>query len=306
MRLLHALHVALFLLLLLSHAPSAMAAGSGKKKKGKTARTGTEKTAERPFTQKHPQQPRFQTIKEEDISPEDMKNVRKIKEGEILDLSENARKEAEREQPKEVHTMFDAVMSDEFASINKALVEDKIDVNIRGPNGYTPLFQAVFSHKLNAVHMLLEAGAEPRLRNNQGFNALDAAAYGGCVQCVHMLLKDGRCNPALIGRDGYNALHRAIWGDDREHTEVVEMLLEAGLSPSKAAVVPGSGTIMPLDMVNENADTHRVLKRAIDKEEKRKAKAEKAERARAAEKKKADALFGTTTDEGGDAKKDEL
>ena len=28
--------------------------------------------------------------------------------------------------------MFDAVMSDEFASINKALVEDKIDVNIRG------------------------------------------------------------------------------------------------------------------------------------------------------------------------------
>ena len=87
-------------------------------------------------------------------------------------------------------------------------------VDIRGPNGYTPLFQAVFSHKINAVHMLLEAGANPKLRNNQGFNALDAAAYSGCVRCVEMLLKHGAVSPHVVGRDGYTALHRAIWGDD--------------------------------------------------------------------------------------------
>ena len=35
-------------------------------------------------------------MREEDIPPEDMKNVRKIKEGEILDSSENARKGGRR------------------------------------------------------------------------------------------------------------------------------------------------------------------------------------------------------------------
>ena len=41
----------------------------------------------------------------------------------------------------------------------------------------------------------------------------------------------------------------------------VEMLLEAGLSPSRPAVVPGTGTVAPLDMVNENRATARCVER---------------------------------------------
>lgn len=306
--------------LLLLHACGVVESKKSKKAKGKTkvqavspeeaARQFAEKTESRPFTQKHPQQPKFEQINEEDIPPGT--EVKKIKEGEVLNLAENAEKEAARKFPDEVNHMFDAVMTDEFASINKVLKDEKVPVNVRGPNGYTPLFQAVFSHKINAVHMLLEAGADPRLRNNQGFNALDAAAYGGCVQCVQMLLKHRAVSPFLIGRDGYNALHRAIWGDDPEHTETVELLLEAGLSPSKPAVVPGQGTLAPIDMVNENEGTAKLLKRWLTKEKKQKSEKAQKQKSRAAESAKADQLFGAvgkkTTDEGlpAETKKDEL
>jgi len=53
--------------------------------------------------------------------------------------------------------MFDAVMSDDFGTLNIVLMQYRINVNIRGPQGNTPLFQAALSHKLNSMHMLLEA-----------------------------------------------------------------------------------------------------------------------------------------------------
>lgn len=246
----------------------------------------------------HPQAPKFEQIKEEDIPPGT--KIKKIREGEVLDLSENARKESERKFPPHVEHMFDAVMSDDFATLNKVIMEEKVDVNVRGPNGYTALFQAVFSHKLNSVHMLLEAGADPRFRNNQGYNALDAGAYGGCVQCVRMLLQHGGVNPHLIGRDGYNALHRALWGEEPEHTEAAELLLEAGLSPSKVAVVPGQGELAPIDMVQDNDATLRLVKRWLAKEKAASEAAAARDKARKAESAKADALFGSGS------KKDEL
>ena len=99
------------------------------------------------------------------------------------------------------------------AQINEAL-NYGIDINIKGPQGYTPLFQAVFSHRVNAVKLLLKHGADATKRNDRGFNPLDAAAFSGCDHCTHLLLKHG-VNPHLKHPDGYNALHRAIWGDAR-------------------------------------------------------------------------------------------
>ena len=155
--------------------------------------------------------------------------------------------------------MFDAVMTDDPSQVNDVL-KSGVDINIRGPQGYTPLFQAVLSHQLNVAHFLLEHGADATRRNNGGFNPLDAAAFGGCASCVRMLLKHG-VDPTLVGRDGFNALHRAIWGDEESHTEIVEMLLEAGLSPTKMAEKPGEGMVEPINMINENERTEKLLKR---------------------------------------------
>merc|ERR1711998_638462 len=94
------------------------------------------------------------------------------------------------------------------------------------------------------------------------------------------------------GRDGYTAMHRALWGDDDTHTETVELLLEAGSSPSRPAIVPGQGELAPLDMVNENKATARLLKRWIEKEKKTLEQKMERQQARAAEAAKADAVFG--------------
>jgi ankyrin repeat protein len=119
-----------------------------------------------------------------------------------------------------------AASSDAAHSLYRAASHVRTDESppalaVRATPTDTPLFQAVFSHKLNMVHMLLEAGADPRLRNRQGYNALDAAAYTGCTQCARMLLDSG-VNPHVVGRDGYIAMHRALWGDDDAHTETAE------------------------------------------------------------------------------------
>lgn len=218
----------------------------------------------KPVPKQHPEQPQMEQIREEDIPPGT--KVRKIKDGEVLDLTENAQKEQDKKWGPDVVRMFDAVMTDDPSQVNDVL-KSGVDINIRGPQGYTPLFQAVLSHQLNVAHFLLEHGADATRRNNGGFNPLDAAAFGGCASCVRMLLKHG-VDPTLVGRDGFNALHRAIWGDEESHTEIVEMLLEAGLSPTKMAEKPGEGMVEPINMINENEKTEKLLKRWIAKKEK--------------------------------------
>jgi ankyrin repeat protein len=99
---------------------------------------------------------------------------------------------------------------------------------------------------MNVAHFLLLRGADTSLRNKGGFTPLDASAFGGCAKCLRMLLAHPGADPTAVGPDGYNALHRAIWGDDEGHTEAVELLLEAGLSPTKPADVPGMGLIPPI------------------------------------------------------------
>jgi ankyrin repeat protein len=48
--------------------------------------------------------------------------------------------------------------------ILKLLLTFKSDPNQRGINDYTPLHMAVSEHNLRAVELLLQAGADPRLR----------------------------------------------------------------------------------------------------------------------------------------------
>lgn len=48
--------------------------------------------------------------------------------------------------------------------ILKLLLAFKSDPNQRGINDYTPLHMAVSEHNLQAVELLLQAGADPRLR----------------------------------------------------------------------------------------------------------------------------------------------
>jgi ankyrin repeat protein len=52
-------------------------------------------------------------------------------------------------------------------------------VDVRAPNGTTPLMMAAQYGPEDAVRQLLQKGADPRLKNDQGLMAADFAAKGG-------------------------------------------------------------------------------------------------------------------------------
>lgn len=185
-----------------------------------------------------------------------------IKQGELLDLT-HGEADKPREWSAEVVQMFDAISANRPDLINAAL-DKGVNINIRGPSGYTPLFESVLKHHVHSVELLLRRGANFRLRNDQGFDALDAAAFGGCAMCAHKLIRAG-LDPTAVRYDGFNVLHRAIWGDTAQHTELVRVILEAGVAPSTLAKTK-KGDVHPINMVNENEATKQLLEEWLEKE----------------------------------------
>jgi len=219
-----------------------------------------------------------------------------IKDGDTLDLTNGRFEKGEpkkKEYPIGVQQIFDAVSTNEPDKINKVLDKERVHIDTRGPSGYTPLFESVLKHHVHSVELLIKRGANVGIVNQQGYDALDAAAFGGCAMCAHKLIRAG-LDPNTVRGDGFNVLHRALWGETPGHTETVKVLLEAGVSPSKMAKT-AKGEVHPLNMLpGNNEATKKVLLDAIDKE----AKLEDA----------ADAVKGGTRRDPDDpsAKKDEL
>jgi len=194
-----------------------------------------------------------------------------VKDGDLIDMTGGRKQETQFSD--NVIKMFNAISTNQPDQINAALATlPRGAINIRGPSGYTPLFEAVLKHRVHSVELLLKRGANFRMRNDDGFDALDAAAFGGCAMCADRLIKAG-LDPNTVRHDGFNTLHRAIWGDTPGHTETVRVILEAGVSPTKIAnsigTVPGqqSGPVHPRDMVSENEATAKLLEEWISKEE---------------------------------------
>ena len=70
------------------------------------------------------------------------------------------------------------------------LVEEAaVYLDPRDANGWTPLFFAASNGFLDAVKLLLSAGADPRAKDNEGKTILFHAAQGSHKQTVSFLLE---------------------------------------------------------------------------------------------------------------------
>eukprot|EP00964_Phaeocystis_antarctica_P137264 scaffold101775_cov69-Phaeocystis_antarctica.AAC.2 len=125
-------------------------------------------------------------------------------------------------------------------ALERALVDaDEFQLDRKDRQGNTALMVAVCSGILEAVQMLVEAGASTTVRyggTKGGFSVMHAAAFNGRAEVLSYMLqraKDSGKNltVALNQRhkaDGHAPLHRAAWGVEERFTRTIKVLLEAG------------------------------------------------------------------------------
>lgn len=160
----------------------------------------------------------------------------------------------------------------------KSVKDDPKAINLKGPGGATPLMYAVLYSDADTVRLLLEAGADPNLRNEAGATALmwavddvektqlllrakakvndtsddgrtpllSATGRPGCGDIVKLLLDNG-ANPSAVAhsyRGPTTPLRQAAeWGD----LALVQLLIERG------AEVKGTAPFALIAAVNANS-----------------------------------------------------
>lgn len=103
-----------------------------------------------------------------------------------------------------------------------------IDVQDR-KTGQTPLMAASLRGKVAIVTYLLEQGADVTIGENQGYTPAHGAGFQGRVAIMEALQKHGVDVLHDKHQDGFLPFHRACWGREERHTEVVEYMLDLGI-----------------------------------------------------------------------------
>jgi hypothetical protein len=109
--------------------------------------------------------------------------------------------------------------------IVQTLLSAGAEIDACDANGSTPLHTAATTGKYEAVKSLLDAGADPEVRESQqGLKPIHFAAMMGHDAVVSALLEANADKNALDG-DGSSAL---MYAADGGHTAVVGRLLDSG------------------------------------------------------------------------------
>jgi ankyrin repeat protein len=73
----------------------------------------------------------------------------------------------------------------------KKLMDEGAEMNVRDPDGRTPLTEAVWGNHIATVKLLLDKGADPNARKTDGATPMSIAAGKGYKEIVELLKKAG-------------------------------------------------------------------------------------------------------------------
>lgn len=176
-------------------------------------------------------------------------------------------------QGKENYSLIEAVLNDDPEGVTKALKRGD-NINEIGQGGQTPLMTATLRGSARAVKVLLAAGADTTIPENDGYTPMHGAGFQGRAEVARLLLAHG-LDPNDRHRDGYTPLHRACWGRQQRHTEMVRVLLEAGVPPDQDSHAgpwgvdtngDATGNKSPLEMT-QREQTKAVIREFLKKQE---------------------------------------
>lgn len=100
---------------------------------------------------------------------------------------------------------------------------DKVNVNIRDYENYTPLHHACIYQHLGIVKQLLSCKADLNAASSEGYTPLHAASLVGNATIVRLLIQNG-ADPHFADNLGFTPLAFAV---REQHEEVVNLLLRS-------------------------------------------------------------------------------
>ena len=132
----------------------------------------------------------------------------------------------------------DAVMRGDLAAA-RALIAKGADVNAPQGDKATALHWAVYRDSVEAVDMLLRAGAKS-FANREGMTPLAMAALYGNPQIVDRLLKGG-ADPKALGPNGESMV---MFAARNGNPDVIKLLVEAGANVNAREPLRGTTALM--------------------------------------------------------------
>ena len=153
-------------------------------------------------------------------------------------------------------TVLHSAAASKATDVAQVLIDAGADIDAMNNEGHAPLYFACASGALDVVKMLVRAGADDR-----GGTCLTKAANCGHTEVVRYLL----CLPEVeLNRrddDLKTALHSAV---EHAHTDVVQVLIDAGADTNTPIIVDYSLNLSPLQAacIMETLDIVKMLVRA--------------------------------------------
>jgi len=126
--------------------------------------------------------------------------------------------------------MMETLRDGDRAAFEKLLRDDPKAANLKGPGGATPLMYAALYGDADTVRLLLEAGADPNVRNDAGATALMWAVDD--LDKTRLLLKGGADANARSDNGRTPLLSATVRVGS---ADVVKLLLDHGANPSVTA-----------------------------------------------------------------------
>ncbi len=133
----------------------------------------------------------------------------------------------------------------------KRLAAAGADIDAPDASGQNPYLIVTATGDVSFLEWLLDQGADPLVSDQQGGTGLIHASDAGNVDIVRILLGTAETDRIdRVNSYGWTALLEAIvlGGGDRDHTQIVTMLLEAGADPSIADL----DNVTPLQHARDN------------------------------------------------------